>query len=76
MGHKMIEKLKWISVAITIIAAVTISFKLTAIWLSYCLFLIGHSIMIYVMIRNKDWSLLTMNLIWIVIDITGFINWF
>jgi len=72
----MIAQLKWASVAITITAAVCISFKVLPVWMCYCIFLLGHLIMLYVMYRTRDWSLLFMNLVWVMIDIVGFINWF
>jgi hypothetical protein len=71
----MIKKLKWLSVFITVIAAITISFRLTDITTSYIIFFIGHIIMVFIMLKTKDWSLLTMNIMWILLDIVGFINW-
>jgi hypothetical protein len=72
----MIKKLKWLSVFITVIAAITISFRLTDITTSYIIFFIGHIIMVFIMLKSKDWSLLTMNIMWILLDIVGFINWY
>jgi hypothetical protein len=72
----MIKKLKWLSVFITVIAAITISFRLTDITTSYIIFFIGHIIMVFIMLKTKDWSLLTMNIMWVLLDIVGFINWF
>jgi hypothetical protein len=72
----MIKTLKWVSVFITVIAAITISFRLTDITTSYIIFFIGHIIMVFIMLKTKDWSLLTMNIMWILLDIIGFINWY
>lgn len=72
----MIKKLKWLSVIITVIAAITISFRLTNITTSYVIFFIGHIIMVFSMIKTRDWSLLTMNIMWVLLDIIGFINWY
>jgi hypothetical protein len=72
----MVKKLKWISVFISVIAAITISFKLTDISIAYIIFFIGHTSMCLIMLKERDWSLFTMNLIWVIIDIIGFINWF
>lgn len=66
---------KWISVAITITAALTISLRITDIFVSYLLFLVGHSIMVVIFAKNRDSSLLFMNLVWVVIDIIGIIRW-
>jgi hypothetical protein len=66
---------KWVSVVITILAALTISLKITEILISYIIFLIGHLSMALIMLKDKDWSLFSMNIIWIVIDITGIITW-
>ena len=66
---------KWVSVVITILAALTISLKITEILISYIMFLIGHLSMALIMLKDKDWSLFSMNIIWIVIDITGIITW-
>ncbi len=66
---------KWVSVVITILAALTISLRVTDILISYIVFLVGHLSMAIIMLRDKDWSLLSMNIIWIIIDITGIITW-
>jgi hypothetical protein len=66
---------KWVSVVITILAPLTISLKITEILISYIIFLIGHLSMALIMLKDKDWSLFSMNIIWIVIDITGIITW-
>jgi hypothetical protein len=71
----MIKLLKWLSVVITVIAAITISTRITEITTSYVIFFIGHALMTFIMIKTKDWSLLTMNIIWLIIDIIGFINY-
>ena len=70
--HKMI---KWFSVIITIIAALTISLRITEIVASYYIFLAGHLTMSYILYRDKDWSLFFMNLVWVVIDVIGIIKW-
>lgn len=70
--HKII---KWFSVIVTIIAALTISLRVTEIITSYYIFLVGHITMAYVLYRDKDWSLFFMNLVWIGIDIIGIIKW-
>ena len=71
--HKII---KWVSVIITIITALTISLKLTEIVESYYMFLVGHLTMTYILYRDRDWSLFFMNLIWVAIDTIGIIKWF
>ena len=58
-----INFLKWASVFITILAALTISLRLTEIITSYLIFLFGHILMFYIMLKTKDWSLFFMNLI-------------
>ena len=60
---------------ITIIAALTISLKLTEIVESYYMFLVGHLTMTYILYRDRDWSLFFMNLIWVAIDTIGIIKW-
>jgi nicotinamide riboside transporter PnuC len=67
--------LKWISAVITITAALTISLRITDISISYLLFLVGHSIMVVIFAKNRDSSLLFMNLVWVVVDIIGIIKW-
>jgi hypothetical protein len=66
---------KWVSVFVTIFAALTISLKLTPMLISYTLFLSGHLPMLIILMKDKDWSLATMNLIWVIIDILGIIIW-
>jgi hypothetical protein len=70
--HKMV---KWFSVVITIIAALTISLRITEIVTSYYMFLLGHLTMSYILYRDRDWSLFFMNLVWVVIDVIGIIKW-
>jgi hypothetical protein len=67
--------IKWLSVILTIIAALTISLRVTEIVTSYYLFLIGHITMSFILYRDKDWSLFFMNLVWVIIDIIGIIKW-
>ena len=74
MGRNKLKLVKWFSVAITIIAALTISLRVIDIVFSYYIFLTGHAIMSYVLFRDKDWSLLFMNMVWVVIDIIGIIR--
>jgi len=66
---------KWVSVVITILAALTISLRVTDILISYVIFLVGHLSMAIIMLKDRDWSLFSMNIIWIIIDITGIITW-
>jgi hypothetical protein len=66
---------KWFSVIITIIAALTISLRITEIVVSYYIFLLGHLTMSYILYRDRDWSLFFMNLVWVVIDVIGIIKW-
>jgi hypothetical protein len=68
--------IKWLSVVITIIAALTISLRVIDVLFSYYIFLIGHLIMTYVLFKFKDWSLFFMNMVWVVIDIVGIIKWY
>ncbi len=68
--------IKWLSVVITIIAALTISLRVIDVLFSYYIFLIGHLIMTYVLFKFKDWSLFFMNMVWVIIDIVGIIKWY
>lgn len=67
--------IKWVSVLLTILAALTISLKLCEMVTSYILFLVGHTIMSLIMLKQKEWSLLTMNMVWVMIDLLGIIKW-
>lgn len=67
--------IKWFSVIVTIIAALSISLRVTDILISYIIFLVGHIVMFIIMFKDKDWSLFTMNLVWIIIDVIGIIMW-
>lgn len=67
--------IKWFSVVITIIAALTISLRITEIVTSYYIFLLGHLTMSYILYRDRDWSLFFMNLVWVAIDVIGIIKW-
>lgn len=68
--------IKWLSVVITIMAALTISLRVIDVLFSYYIFLIGHLIMTYVLFKFKDWSLFFMNMVWVIIDIVGIIKWY
>ena len=76
MRMDKLKIIKWLSVVITIIAALTISLRVIDVLFSYYIFLIGHLIMTYVLFKFKDWSLFFMNMVWVVIDIVGIIKWY
>lgn len=76
MEKNTLKIIKWFSVVITIIAALSISLRITNIVVSYYIFLVGHIIMAYILYKAKDWSLFFMNTVWVVIDIIGIIKWF
>jgi len=76
MEKNTLKIIKWFSVVITIIAALSISLRITNIVVSYYIFLVGHIIMAYIFYKAKDWSLFFMNAVWVVIDIIGIIKWF
>lgn len=76
MGSNKLKIIKWLSVVITIMAALTISLRVIDVLFSYYIFLIGHLIMTYVLFKFKDWSLFFMNMVWVIIDIVGIIKWY
>jgi hypothetical protein len=76
MGRNKLKIIKWLSVVITIMAALTISLRVIDVVFSYYIFLIGHLIMTYVLFKFKDWSLFFMNMVWVIIDIVGIIKWY
>jgi hypothetical protein len=65
------KTIKWISVVITIIAALSISLRMTNIVISYYIFLVGA----YILYKEKDWSLFFMNMVWVLIDVIGIVKW-
>ena len=75
MNLTLLKYVKWFSVIITILAALTISLNFTDVIISYYIFLVGHSVMAFVMYKSKDWSLFSRNIVWITIDIIGIIRW-
>jgi hypothetical protein len=75
MGTNKLKIIKWISVVITIIAALSISLRITNIVISYYIFLVGHTIMAFILYKEKDWSLFFMNMIWVIIDVLGIVKW-
>ena len=76
MGRNKLKIIKWLSVVITIMAALTISLRVIDVVFSYYIFLIGHISMTYVLFKFKDWSLFFMNMVWVIIDIVGIIKWY
>lgn len=76
MGSNKLKIIKWLSVVITIMAALTISLRVIDVVFSYYIFLMGHLIMTYVLFKFKDWSLFFMNMVWVIIDIVGIIKWY
>ena len=76
MEKNTLKIIKWFSFVITIIAALSISLRITNIVVSYYIFLVGHMIMAYILYKVKDWSLFSLNAVWVVIDIIGIIKWF
>ena len=75
MGTSKLKIIKWISVVITIIAALFISLRITNIVISYYIFLVGHTIMAFILYKEKDWSLFFMNMVWVMIDVLGIVKW-
>ena len=75
MGTNKLKIIKWISVVITIIAALSISLRMTNIVISYYIFLVGHAIMAFILYKEKDWSLFFMNMVWVIIDVIGIVKW-
>lgn len=75
MGTNKLKIIKWISVVITIIAALFISLRITNIVISYYIFLVGHTIMAFILYKEKDWSLFFMNMVWVMIDVLGIVKW-
>ena len=75
MGTNKLKIIKWFSVVITIIAALFISLRITNIVISYYIFLVGHTIMAFILYKEKDWSLFFMNMVWVMIDVLGIVKW-
>jgi hypothetical protein len=75
METNKLKIIKWISVVITIIAALFISLRITNIVISYYIFLVGHTIMTCILYKQKDWSLFFMNMVWVIIDVLGIVKW-
>jgi hypothetical protein len=68
------SRLKWLNIIILIVAALTISLEITTMPISFLIFLIGHIMMVILMIQQKEWQLVIVNIIWSMIDILGIIN--
>ena len=68
---------KWVAVGILIIGAIPLSFNLPAypFSASFLLFFLGHFLLGYLMYLQKEYSLVTVNIFWCILDIVGIIRW-
>jgi hypothetical protein len=70
-------KTKWFSIGLMLLGAIPLSFNLTMVpfQLAFLSFFIGHAIMAYLMYKQREYSLVFINIVWCIIDVVGIIRW-
>ena len=76
MTAKTVDNLKWISTTLFLMAGLMLSLNLGISKIGFILFFIGHVILVNAFWKSKDWSMITQNGFFIIIDSIGIYRWF
>jgi len=76
MSAKTINNLKWISTLLFLMAGLMLSLNLGISKIGFIFFLIGHVLLVSAFWRTRDWSMITQNGFFILIDLIGIYRWF
>jgi hypothetical protein len=73
----IIVKRKWWAVLILIVGGIILAGRIPNIpmWIPYLLFFFGHGGMLHSFFNKKDYPMVIVNAVWILIDITGIFRW-
>lgn len=72
-----IVKRKWWAVFLLIVGGIILAGKLPLpLWIPYVFFFFGHGGMLHSFYNKRDYPMVIVNLVWILIDIVGVIRWF
>jgi len=73
----IIVKRKWWAVLILIVGGIILAGRIPNIpmWIPYLLFFFGHGGMLHSFFNKKDYPMVIVNAVWILIDITGIVRW-
>jgi len=73
----LIVKRKWSAVFILIIGGVLLAGRLPVpLFIPYILFFFGHGGMLHSFYLKKDYPMVMVNAVWVLIDVIGIIRWF
>ena len=73
----IIVKRKWWAVILLIVGGIMLAGRIPNIplWIPSFLFFFGHGGMLHSFINKRDYPMVIVNAVWILIDITGMIRW-
>ena len=73
----IIVKRKWWAVLILIVGGVILAGRIpyAPMWIPYLLFFFGHGGMLHSFYNKKDYPMVIVNAVWLLIDIIGIIRW-
>ena len=73
--HRIMKR-KWTAVSLLVTGGVLLASKLIVNSpVPFMLFLMGHGIMATTSWKHRDYPLITVNLVWLIIDMIGVISW-
>lgn len=76
MTKKTINNLKWVATLLFLMAGLMLSLNVGVSKIGFLLFFVGHAMLLNVFWRERDWSMITQNGFFIVIDSIGIYRWF
>lgn len=71
----MMKILKWLSTLFLVVGAILVSLNFSESKWGFITFMIGHSILMYCFIKERDYPLLVQNVFFLVIDFIGIYYW-
>lgn len=74
--HKIVKR-KWWAVLLLIIGGIILAGRIPniSLWIPYLLFFLGHGGMLHSFFNKKDYPMVIVNAVWLLIDIIGIIRW-
>lgn len=74
--HKIVKR-KWWAVLLLIVGGIILAGRIPNIplWIPYLLFFFGHGGMLHSFVNKRDYPMVIVNAVWMLIDITGMIRW-
>ena len=74
--HKIVKR-KWWAVVLLIIGGIILAGRLPVpLWIPYAFFFFGHGGMLHSFWNKKDYPMVIVNFVWLIIDVIGMMRWF